>query len=55
MFRYEIGDDAELRMLENRHAEELFALVDRNRKHLREWLPFLDATTSVENERGFIR
>ena len=55
MFRYEIGDDAELRMLEDRHAEELFALVDRNRKHLREWLPFLDTTTSVEDERDFIK
>ena len=55
MFRYEIGDDAEIRLLEDRHADELFALVDRNREHLREWLPFLDATTSVEYERGFIR
>ena len=55
MFKYEIGDDAELRMLEDRHAEELFALVDRNREYLREWLPFLDGTTSVEDEGGFIR
>lgn len=55
MFRYEIGVDAELRMLQDRHAEELFALVDRNREYLREWLPFLDATTSVEDERDFIK
>ena len=55
MFRCEIGSDAELRMLEVRHAEELFALVDRNREYLREWLPFLDDTTSVEDERDFIK
>ena len=55
MFRYEIGVDAELRLLEGRHAEELFSLVDRNREHLREWLPFLDAITSVEDERSFIK
>ena len=55
MFRVPIGDDAELRLLEERHAEELFALVDRNRAYLREWLPWLDATKTLEDERAFIR
>jgi hypothetical protein len=31
MFRLAIGDDIELRFLEERHVEELFALVDRHR------------------------
>ena len=36
-------------------AEELFALVEKNRARLREWLPWLDYTQSVEDSRGFIK
>ena len=36
-------------------AEELFAVVDANREHLREWLPWLDSTLSVEDERSAIK
>jgi hypothetical protein len=38
MFSIKISDDLELGLLEQRHAEELFALVDQNREYLREWL-----------------
>ena len=55
MFQFSINDELELRLLEERQAEELFALVDRNRAYLREWLPWLDANTSVEDSRAFIR
>ena len=55
MLRFPIDDDTELRLLEERNTEELFALVDRNRAYLREWLPWLDATTTVEDERTFVR
>lgn len=34
--------------------EELFAVVDENRVHLRKWLAFLDLTTSVERIRPFL-
>ena len=47
MFRLKIDDDLELQLLEERHAEELFALTDENRDYLREWLPWLDNTTCV--------
>ena len=55
MLRFPIDDDTELRLLEERHADELFALVDRNRAYLREWLPWLDATATVDDERSFVR
>ena len=35
-------------------AEELFLLVEKNRLRLREWLPWLDFTKTVEDTRSFI-
>ena len=55
MFARPIGPDAELRPLEERHAEALFAAVDANRAHLRRWLPWLDANASAEDSRAFVR
>lgn len=54
MFRYPLTEDAELRLLEPRHAEELYALVDQNREHLLRWEPFPDYTHSPDDLRGFI-
>ena len=47
--------DTQLDLLEEQHAEELFAVVDRNRSYLRRWLPWLDQSTSPEQARIFIR
>ncbi|MFQ5796360.1 MAG: GNAT family N-acetyltransferase [Candidatus Bipolaricaulia bacterium] len=55
MFRFRIDDDTELRVLEGRHAEELFALTEQNRAYLREWLPWLDNTGSLEDTQKFIK
>lgn len=55
MFRWQIDTDLELRLLEERHADTLFALVDENREYLRRWLPWVDANTSVEDSKAFIR
>ncbi|MBD0380235.1 GNAT family N-acetyltransferase [Paenibacillus sedimenti] len=55
MFSNQINDDIHLKLLETRFADELFALSDKNRDYLREWLPWLDATVSVEQTRNFIQ
>lgn len=55
LLHYKLFEDAELRLLEESHAEELFDLMDRNRAHLREWLPFLDFTQSPADSLHFIR
>jgi ribosomal-protein-serine acetyltransferase len=55
MFILKISDELELRLLEERHAEELFALVDQNRQHLRQWLPWLDTTISPSDTLTFIK
>lgn len=43
-----------LRQIETQDAEELFAVADRNREHLREWLPWLDHTKEVAATAAFI-
>ena len=50
-----IGDDAELRLLEERHADSLFALIDGSRDHLRRWLPWVDGNQSAGDARAFIQ
>ncbi len=55
MWSCSLGPDAELRLLEERHAEELFALTDRNRAYLREWMPWVDPTRTADDTRKFIR
>lgn len=54
MFRHAVDDDTTLAMVEMRDADELFALVDASRMHLREWLPWVDANVSVEETKAFI-
>ena len=55
MFKYAMGEGTELRLLEERHAQELFELTDRSREHLRPWTPWLDSVKTAEDSRAFIR
>jgi ribosomal-protein-serine acetyltransferase len=55
MFRAQIREDLYLQLLEERHAAEVFSLVDRDRTHLRQWLPWVDATETVDDTLSFIR
>lgn len=50
-----IDDDTELRLYEERHAEEVAEVIDENRIYLREWLPWVDDSQTVEDSRDFIR
>ncbi|KMM38453.1 GNAT family N-acetyltransferase [Guptibacillus hwajinpoensis] len=54
MFKCKINEDTELRLLELRHSEELFQLIDASRNSLRKWLPWIDSTKTEENSKGFI-
>ncbi|WP_312193853.1 GNAT family N-acetyltransferase [Exiguobacterium sp.] len=47
MFRLQVSDHVSLQLFERHHAETLFALVDANRAHLREWLGWVDGTTDA--------
>lgn len=54
MFRRTVADGLELRQFEWDDAEILFATVERNRAHLRQWLPWVDATRSADDIRLFL-
>jgi ribosomal-protein-serine acetyltransferase len=55
MFNKKIRDSVYLKVLEERHAPEVFAVVERERAHLRDWLPWVDMTTEVEHTLNFIK
>ncbi|MEA5464292.1 GNAT family N-acetyltransferase [Leptothoe sp. PORK10 BA2] len=55
MFSHWLNDRLQLRSLQLTDANELFALTDQNRPHLRQWLPWLDRTTTAADSRTFIR
>lgn len=54
-FRIPVDAEVELRILEMWDVDELFQLIDRNRVHLRQWLPWVDYETSVEDSRNFVQ
>jgi ribosomal-protein-serine acetyltransferase len=51
---FKIDDTTALRLLRAEDAPELFALTDSNRKHLRAWLPWVDATLTEVDSASFI-
>lgn len=55
MFCYKVSDDIQLKLLELRDAEEIFALTDASRTYLRAWLPWLDSTVTLDDSRSFIQ
>lgn len=55
MLSFRINDDIELCLLEERHTEMSFALVDRNRSHLRTWMPWVKPGYSLEDSRSYIK
>ena len=50
-FTWAIDDELSLRLLEPRHAEEVYALIDRNREHLRPWFRWAPGLESAEGAR----
>ncbi|MBP1949422.1 GNAT family N-acetyltransferase [Virgibacillus litoralis] len=54
MFFYEVDEDITLKFLDNNNAESLFRLTDTSRDSLREWLAWVDNTTTVADSKEFI-
>lgn len=53
-FTYKLDNEIDLGFWQKKHAEELFALTDRNRKYLREWLPWVDGTQTAQDTADYI-
>lgn len=49
-----VDSDITLHLLEPADAETLFALVDANRDHLRQWIVWIDTTLEIADSRRFI-
>jgi ribosomal-protein-serine acetyltransferase len=55
MFKHIIEPGLELRVHNERHAEEMYAVVDANREHLGRFMPWVEKTNSVEDIKNYIR
>lgn len=55
MFSCQISEEINTEIIEERHAEEFFALVGRNHERLLHWCPWLGEVETVEKTRDFIR
>ncbi len=55
LLRMRIDEVTELRIYEERHAREVAELVDENRAYLRQWLPWVDNSRSIEDSKAFIQ
>lgn len=55
MFSHIVDEQIQLKLLQLQDAEELFEVTDRNRVHLRVWLPWVDGPRHPEDTREFIR
>jgi len=55
MFKEIIDSNTYVSILETRHAEELFNLIDENRDSIGKWLAFPAFTTEVHHSETFIK
>src|SRR5699024_11914747 len=52
MFIHDVDEEVSMRTLAIRDAEALFQLTDQSRDHLREWLPWVDETKTIEDRKS---
>jgi ribosomal-protein-serine acetyltransferase len=55
MFTHRIADGIDLRLYEERHAQEVYDAVVANREYLARWLPWAERTKTVDDTLAFIR
>lgn len=54
MFEINVDNDIKIKILEKRHAKADYALINQDRIHLREWLPWVDDIKEVSDVQTFI-
>ena len=51
----QVNEETQLRLLEERHVEEYFVLIERNKEHLHEWVAVEAYEGSVETLRAYVK
>ena len=54
MFIHKIEEDLSLKLIDLKDGERVFELTNKSRDYLRNWLPWLDSTKSIEDTKKFI-
>lgn len=54
MFKLKIDNELHLELIHPSHAEDTFAIVQKNRELFRTWLEWVDGTKSIEDTQAFI-
>ncbi len=54
MLTIKINDTLSLEIINETHVQDMFRLIDSNRPHLKEWLPWVDYIQSDENFKNHI-
>lgn len=55
MFKHDLGDGADLRILQRYHAPAFLKFVEENRAYIGEWLDWANHTHTVEDAERFIQ
>ncbi|AIM16301.1 MULTISPECIES: GNAT family N-acetyltransferase [Neobacillus] len=55
MFVHKIDEEVSLKLIELKDAERIFELTNNSREYLREWLPWLDTVTKIEDTKDYIK
>lgn len=50
-----IDDKIRIELIEEKHTQSIFDIVNSNRNHLRPWLPFVDRMQTVEFAQNFVK
>lgn len=54
MFELNVDDEITIRSIDPNNARALFRIVDPNREHIGQFLPWANKTWSVDDSRGFL-
>ena len=50
-----IDENIKIELINENHSQPIFDIVDKNRLHLRQWLPFVDRMQTVEFAENFVK
>ena len=50
-----IDDKIRIELIEEKHTQPIFEMVNNNRKHLRPWLPFVDRMQTADFTQNFVK